>query len=124
MNSISSSGEIPASPSLSISLRWSAHRTPMLNGLFLPHIVKNVFTIPRYFNRDVECIRRFFRRRFRYESSMYPKFKRTMSEGAADFRLDVMVEASGFTKKDMKTLEDVSDLFWRRRPFLTLVEVY
>ena len=41
---------------------------------------------------------------------MYPKFKRTMSEGVADFRLDVIVEASGFTKKDMKTLEDVSDL--------------
>lgn len=39
---------------------------------------------------------------------MYPKFNRTMSEGVADFKLDVMVEASGFTKKDMKTLEEVS----------------
>ncbi|KAJ2913387.1 hypothetical protein MD484_g7029, partial [Candolleomyces efflorescens] len=59
-----------------------------------------------YFNRDVECIRRFFRRRFRYESSLYPRFKRTISEGETDFKLDVMVEASGFTKKDQKALDE------------------
>jgi RIO kinase 2 len=27
-----------------------------------------------YFNRDVECIRDFFRRRFNFESEIYPKF--------------------------------------------------
>ncbi|RXW19864.1 hypothetical protein EST38_g5967 [Candolleomyces aberdarensis] len=59
-----------------------------------------------YFNRDVECIRRFFKRRFRYESNLYPRFKRTLSEGETDFKLDVMVEASGFTKKDQKTLDE------------------
>ncbi|KAH6917321.1 atypical/RIO/RIO2 protein kinase [Coprinopsis sp. MPI-PUGE-AT-0042] len=62
-----------------------------------------------YFNRDVECIRTFFRRRFRYESAMYPKFKRTMAEATpdgADFRLDVVVEASGFKKEDMKALDE------------------
>ncbi|KAL5534148.1 hypothetical protein ACEPAG_609 [Sanghuangporus baumii] len=62
-----------------------------------------------YFNRDVECIRRFFRRRFRYESVLYPRFRSTMREGEGNeesFRLDVVVAASGFSKKEMKTLEE------------------
>ncbi|KAJ7492552.1 RIO1 family-domain-containing protein [Mycena latifolia] len=61
-----------------------------------------------YFNRDVECIRTFFKRRFRYESALYPRFKSTMSDDGAtgDFRLDVMVAASGFKQKDMKILEE------------------
>jgi RIO kinase 2 len=28
-----------------------------------------------YFDRDVQCIREFFRRRFSFESELYPKFK-------------------------------------------------
>jgi len=61
-----------------------------------------------YFNRDVECIRRFFRRRFRYESALYPRFRKTLAEtpDGDGFRLDVMVAASGFKQKDMKTLEE------------------
>ncbi|KAH8835887.1 RIO1 family-domain-containing protein [Flagelloscypha sp. PMI_526] len=60
-----------------------------------------------YFNRDVECIRTFFKRRFRYESSLYPRFRTTMSEGGEPgFQLDVMVEASGFAKKNQKELEE------------------
>ncbi|KAG1757500.1 RIO1 family-domain-containing protein [Suillus lakei] len=62
-----------------------------------------------YFNRDVECIRTFFRRRFRYESALYPRFKTVKAESNGehdDFRLDVMVAASGFAKKDQKTLEE------------------
>ncbi|KAJ7038125.1 RIO1 family-domain-containing protein [Mycena alexandri] len=62
-----------------------------------------------YFNRDVECIRTFFKRRFRYESALYPRFKSTISaDGVAtgDFRLDVVVAASGFKQKDMKMLEE------------------
>jgi len=62
-----------------------------------------------YFNRDVECIRTFFKRRFRYESALYPRFKSTISEdgvATGDFRLDVMVAASGFKQKDMKVLEE------------------
>ncbi|KZW02603.1 RIO1-domain-containing protein [Exidia glandulosa HHB12029] len=61
-----------------------------------------------YFNRDVECIRTFFRRRFRYESVLYPRFKRTLQDNEGDeegFRLDVMVEASGFSKKDEDKLQ-------------------
>ncbi|KAJ7783863.1 RIO1-domain-containing protein [Mycena maculata] len=68
-----------------------------------------------YFNRDVECIRTFFKRRFRYESALYPRFKSTISEdGAAtgDFRLDVVVAASGFKQKDMKILEEVSEFVY------------
>lgn len=64
----------------------------------------------RYFNRDVECIRRFFKKRFRYESVLYPRFKSTLKEGtenSENFRLDVVVSASGFDKKDINALEKV-----------------
>ncbi|KAG0167478.1 hypothetical protein DFQ28_000297 [Apophysomyces sp. BC1034] len=55
-----------------------------------------------YFNRDVECIRTFFRRRFAYESVLYPKFKLDVNR---EFSLDVQVAASGFTKKMQDELE-------------------
>lgn len=58
-----------------------------------------------YFNRDVECIRTFFKKRFRYESSIYPRFVSTMKEGIKDFELDVVVAASGFGKKEGEELE-------------------
>lgn len=60
-----------------------------------------------YFNRDVECIRTFFRKRFRYESSVWPRFLSTVNEndGKKDFELDVMVAASGFGKKEGDALE-------------------
>ena len=58
-----------------------------------------------YFNRDVECIRTFFRRRFQYESSIYPKFTR---DTKVEFRLDVEVAASGFSKKLQNELEEVT----------------
>ena len=32
------------------------------------------FSFSRYFDRDVQCIRDFFLRRFSYESELYPKF--------------------------------------------------
>ncbi|CAL1695416.1 unnamed protein product [Somion occarium] len=62
-----------------------------------------------YFNRDVECIRTFFRRRFQYESNLYPRFRSTMKEESEDgegFRLDVVVAASGFKKSDQQVLEE------------------
>ncbi|KAI7852239.1 RIO1 family-domain-containing protein [Circinella umbellata] len=55
-----------------------------------------------YFNRDVECIRTFFRRRFGYESALYPKFKLDVNR---EFDLDVQVAASGFSKKMQDELE-------------------
>jgi RIO kinase 2 len=54
----------------------------------------------------VECIRTFFRRRFRYESKLYPRF-RTVLKDAGEFQLDVVVAASGFGKKEMRSLEEV-----------------
>ncbi|QRV76311.1 atypical/RIO/RIO1 protein kinase [Ceratobasidium sp. AG-Ba] len=63
-----------------------------------------------YFNRDVECIRRFFRRRFNYESAVYPRFSKILAtdgeNGEQGFRLDVIVSASGFGGKDMKLLDE------------------
>lgn len=58
-----------------------------------------------YFNRDVECIRIFFRRRFGYESVLYPKFALDTDR---EFDLDVQVAASGFSKKLQDELEAVS----------------
>ncbi|KAJ1360850.1 Rio2, N-terminal [Parelaphostrongylus tenuis] len=48
-----------------------------------------------YFERDVECIRIFFRRKFNYDSDDYPKF----TEIERKYNLDVELEASGFTKQ-------------------------
>ncbi|CAO3683567.1 unnamed protein product [Rhizopus stolonifer] len=55
-----------------------------------------------YFNRDVECIRTFFRRRLGYESALYPRFTHDVNR---EFSLDVQVAASGFSKKMQKELE-------------------
>lgn len=53
-----------------------------------------------YFDRDVQCIRDFFQRRFSYESELYPKF----ADVKRLHNLDVEVAASGFTR-------DMSDSF-------------
>lgn len=58
-----------------------------------------------YFNRDVQCIRTFFKKRFRYESTVFPRFSATIKDGKKDFELDVMVAASGFGKKEGEELE-------------------
>ncbi|CAO3585058.1 unnamed protein product [Absidia cylindrospora] len=55
-----------------------------------------------YFNRDVECIRTFFRRRFAYESVLYPRLHVDVNR---EFSLDVEVAASGFSKKMQEELE-------------------
>lgn len=55
-----------------------------------------------YFNRDVECVRVFFKRRFQYESLLYPKFR---LDTEREFDLDVKVAASGFTKEKQQELE-------------------
>ncbi|KAJ2745218.1 Serine/threonine-protein kinase rio2, partial [Coemansia sp. BCRC 34490] len=59
-----------------------------------------------YFNRDVGCIRIFFKRRFGYESALYPKFGLDSNK---EFDLDVQVAASGFTKKDQMQLEKMME---------------
>lgn len=53
-----------------------------------------------FFERDVECVRRFFRRRFRFESDEYPTFDEVMETMKTDKteRLDALTRASGFGK--------------------------
>ncbi|CAG9936979.1 unnamed protein product [Clonostachys rosea f. rosea IK726] len=61
-----------------------------------------------YFDRDVECIKRFFSRRFHFTSTepgpFFKDAKRAMKKAGLT-RLDATVEASGFTKKMLKDLE-------------------
>ncbi|TWU76659.1 hypothetical protein ED733_008405 [Metarhizium rileyi] len=61
-----------------------------------------------YFDRDVECIKRFFLRRFHFTSTTPGPFfkdsKKKLAKGGFT-RLDATVEASGFTKKMLKDLE-------------------
>lgn len=61
-----------------------------------------------YFDRDVECIKRFFSRRFHFTSTtpgpFYKDSKKKLAKGGYT-RLDATVEASGFTKKMLKDLE-------------------
>jgi RIO kinase 2 len=61
-----------------------------------------------YFDRDVNCIKRFFARRFHFTSDEKgPYFKEARSLIGKDGvkRLDVSVEASGFSRKMAKELE-------------------
>ena len=66
----------------------------------------------------MECIRRFFRRRFRYESSLYPRFRTIKAEkekhaagdgdgGGDEWHLDLVVCASGYDAGEQKVLEEV-----------------
>ncbi|KAK5275732.1 Serine/threonine-protein kinase rio2, partial [Cryomyces antarcticus] len=60
-----------------------------------------------YFDRDVSCIKRFFERRFHFSSDepgpFFSDVKKTM--GRDSKRLDVEVEATGFSKRMAKELE-------------------
>jgi len=102
----------------------------------LTHIVVPCFSlrVSSYFDRDVECVRRFFRKRFRYHSDEFPRFQDIVPEYArkqtklpknvpsaepteeaetipqnGDVRLDLLAKASGFggSKQD-RELEQVS----------------
>ncbi|OMJ18195.1 Serine/threonine-protein kinase RIO2 [Smittium culicis] len=56
-----------------------------------------------YFNRDVDCIRTFFKKKFRYESTLYPKFSLDVNR---EFSLDLQVAATGFPTKLQRELEE------------------
>ena len=61
-----------------------------------------------YFDRDIQCVKRFFERRFGFESDEPgPSFKDMKKRFGKDGirRLDVQVEASGFSRKMAKELE-------------------
>lgn len=53
-----------------------------------------------YFNRDVNCVKEFFKKRFGYESELFPIF----SETERCDNLDAEVECSGFTKQMAKDM--------------------
>ncbi|NXJ09342.1 RIOK2 kinase, partial [Odontophorus gujanensis] len=48
-----------------------------------------------YFDRDVNCIKDFFKKRFNYESELFPEFKDIRRETS----LDIEIAASGYTKE-------------------------
>lgn len=54
-----------------------------------------------YFERDVNCIRDFFKRRFGYESELYPTFQDVSREDS----LDAEVKASGFARQIEKEID-------------------
>ncbi|KAF1985069.1 RIO1-domain-containing protein [Aulographum hederae CBS 113979] len=60
-----------------------------------------------YFNRDVDCIKRFFQRMFSFSSDEPgPSFADAMAQDKSDAkRLDVEVQATGFSKKMAGELE-------------------
>lgn len=61
-----------------------------------------------YFDRDVNCIKRFFKRRFQFtptEAGPYFADARKLIGKDGAVRLDVNVEASGFSRKQAKELE-------------------
>lgn len=55
-----------------------------------------------YFNRDVQCIRTFFHKKFGFESETYPILS---VDTEKKYSLDVQVEASGFTKSEQTEFE-------------------
>jgi RIO kinase 2 len=55
-----------------------------------------------YFDRDVECVRVFFKRRFGYESRRFPRLAEDVTRRTS---LDVEVEASGFARRQQDELE-------------------
>lgn len=61
-----------------------------------------------YFDRDVNCIKRFFERRFHFVTTepgpFFKNAKKTVGKDGVK-RLDATVEASGFTKRMLKDLE-------------------
>lgn len=93
--------ESPDSPASSVTL------TPII--IDFPQMVSmDHQNAEMYFDRDVECIKRFFQRRFHFVSTTPGPFfkdaKKTVGKDGAT-RLDAAVEASGFTKKMAKDLE-------------------
>ena len=54
-----------------------------------------------YFERDVECIKTYFSRRFRFEADEWPRWEEVKREGKLDFE----VQASGYGGKLEKEME-------------------
>ncbi|PKI85906.1 non-specific serine/threonine protein kinase [Malassezia vespertilionis] len=75
-----------------------------------------------YFTRDVDCIRRFFKTRFRYESSEYPTFAQVMAAMPHHRdRIDRITKASGYGRLVQK--DPLDSLFERMRMGDAAIEV-
>ncbi|KAK3684360.1 Serine/threonine-protein kinase rio2 [Vermiconidia calcicola] len=94
----------------------TASATPNTNITLRPILIDFPQTISTshanaamYFDRDVACIKRYFERRFKYTSDEEGPFFRDAVKGyeklAREERLDVEVEASGFSRKMGRELE-------------------
>ena len=57
------------------------------------------------FDRDIQCIRNFFQKRFNYVSVLFPTFAKSIITSSSDKKLDVDVLASGFSKTLQGELE-------------------
>lgn len=57
-----------------------------------------------YFDRDVQCVRTFFQRRFKFDATEWPRFE----EVERRHNLDVELEASGFTRQMRRDLNKAS----------------
>ncbi|GBM75342.1 hypothetical protein AVEN_1741-1 [Araneus ventricosus] len=71
-------------------------------------VLQGQIAVTRYFDRDVTCIREFFRRKFDYESELYPTFK----EIERNDYLDITTAASGYSKEikdDLKKTVELKD---------------
>lgn len=79
--------------------------TPIL--IDFPQVVStNHANAEMYFDRDVACVKRYFERRLKYVSDEPgPFFADTVNAADAGQRLDVEVEASGFSRKMAKDLD-------------------
>ena len=73
----------------------------------------------------MKCVRKFFRKRFRYEAANWPTWRdviaqekedemlaETSDQGGKRLRLDLEVEASGFGGAMQRELEDVRGNHW------------
>lgn len=68
-----------------------------------------------YFDRDVNCVREFFKRRFSYESELYPEFE---VDVVREDNLDKEVSVSGFSKE----IQEFNEHFNVGKDFDTTVE--
>lgn len=55
-----------------------------------------------YFDRDVQCVRTYFERRYNFIADFYPKFS---DYNSRVYNLDIEVEASGYNKQIEQSLE-------------------
>lgn len=61
--------------------------------------------VPRYFDRDVQCIRTYFKKKFNYVSELFPTFKDVLRQE----NIDVEIEASGFTREMQQSFDEATE---------------